>query len=233
AQEAKLDLICQKLQLKSGQTLLDIGCGWGGLVQFAVEKYGVKAVGITISQEQAKLARQRCAGLDIEIREQDYREINAKFDRIVSVGMIEHVGYKNYRQFMQIASQNLHDDGLFLLHTIGGNTSEKHTEPWLEKYIFPNSMIPSARQLTQAAEGIFMLKDWHNFGPDYDPTLMAWHKNFNDHWDQIKHKYDERFFRMWNYYLSAAAGSFRAQRNQLWQIVYSQIDAEVPYQSVR
>ncbi|MBN2394889.1 MAG: cyclopropane fatty acyl phospholipid synthase, partial [Candidatus Atribacteria bacterium] len=216
AQEAKLNLICKKLQLKPGMTILDIGCGWGSLVKYAAEKFQVKAIGITVSREQVNLAREMCQGLDIEIHFQDYRDLKGKFDAIVSVGMFEHVGYKNYREFFHVVDRCLKDDGLFLLHTIGGNQPTKSVNPWINKYIFPNGMLPSASQITRAYEGLFKLEDWHNFGVDYDQTLMAWHYNFNHHWNQIKNRYDERFRRMWNYFLLTCAGAFRAHQNQLW-----------------
>ena len=233
AQEAKLDLICKKLKLNSGMVVLDIGCGFCGFAKFAAEKYQVKVVGVTISKEQAKLAQELCRGLGVEIKLQDYRNIEGKFDRIVSVGMIEHVGYKNYRTFFKVAGRCLKKNGLFLLHTIGGIKSVIRTDPWIGKYIFPNSMLPSQRQLTKAWEGVFKLEDWHNFGPDYAKTLMAWHANFSRNWDKIKNDYDERFHRMWNYYLLSCAGSFRVRRNQLWQIVLSKTDSAIGYESIR
>ena len=233
AQEAKLDLICKKLKLESGMTLLDIGCGWGSFAKFTAEKYGAKVVGLTISKEQAKLAKEKCQGLDIEIRLQDYRDIKEKFDRIVSIGMFEHVGYKNYREFMKVSDGVLKNDGLMLLHTIAGNRSVTGTDSWIGKYIFPNSMLPSAKQITKASELIFRLEDWHNFGIYYDQTLMAWHQNFNNNWEKIKDNYDERFKRMWNYYLLSCAGSFRSGKNQLWQIVFSKIDSRPGYESIR
>lgn len=234
AQTDKMDLICKKLELKPGLTLLDIGCGWGGLAKFAAQNYQAKVVGITVSAEQAKLARELAEGLDIEIRLEDYRDIKEKFDRVVSVGMFEHVGVKNYREFFQVAAGSLKDDGLFLLHTIGGNISATRTDPWIDKYIFPNYVLPSAKQISRAYEGIFRLEDWHNFGSDYDKTLMAWHENFNRNWDKIKANYGERFKRMWDYYLLALAGSFRIGRNQLWQIVFRKINSrKVGYESIR
>ena len=233
AQEAKLDLVCRKLNLRPGMSVLDIGCGWGSLVKFVAEKYHVKVVGITVSKEQVRLARELCKGLDIEIRLQDYRDLKEKFDRVVSVGMFEHVGYKNYRKFIKIVGRCLKNEGLFLLHTIGGNRSVVCVDSWINKYIFPNGMLPSAKQITRAYEGIFKLEDWHSFGIYYDKTLMAWHKNFNKNWDKIKINYDERFRRMWNYYLLICAGSFRAHRNQLWQIVFSKIESQVDYESMR
>jgi len=221
AQEAKLDMVCRKLELKPGMRVLDIGCGWGGMAQFAAQNYGVEVIGITISKEQAALARERCAELPIEIRLQDYRNLSETFDRILSLGMFEHVGYKNYRTFMKKVRSLLKEDGLFLLHTIGVNRSQKTIDSWIQKYIFPNAVLPSAKQITAAVEGVFVLEDWHNFGADYDKTLMHWYKNFHSNWHTLKKKYDERFFRMWKYYLLTCAGSFRARSNQLWQIVLS------------
>lgn len=221
AQEAKLELICRKLGLEPGMRVLDIGCGWGGFAIYAAEKYGVAVTGVTVSGEQVKLAQKSCASIPVRFELKDYRNIQGTFDRIVSIGMFEHVGFTNYRTYMQVVNRCLKDDGLFLLHTIGSNTSVHSVDPWLAKYIFPNSMLPSARQITEAAEGIFILNDWHSFGPHYDPTLIAWHRNFIDNWHHIQDAYDQRFQRMWVYYLLSCAGSFRARRNQLWQIVFS------------
>lgn len=221
AQRDKLDLTCRKLHLEKGQKVLDIGCGWGGTARFMAEEYGVEVVGVTISNAQAELARENCRGLPVDIRLQDYRQLDGRFDRIVSIGMFEHVGYKNYRTYFQKVRELLSEDGLFLLHTIGGNTPSERTDPWIDRYIFPNGMIPSSQQITSTYEGLFVLEDWHNFGPDYDLTLMAWHDNFQRAWPKLKGRYDERFRRMWTYYLLACAGSFRARENQLWQIVLS------------
>jgi cyclopropane-fatty-acyl-phospholipid synthase len=221
AQEAKLELTCRKLGLEPGMRVLDIGCGWGGFAIYAAEKYRAEVTGVTVSGEQVKLGQSCCAGLPVCFELKDYREVEGTFDRIVSIGMFEHVGLANYRSYMQVVNRCLKDDGLFLLHTIGSNTSVRSLDPWLAKYIFPNSMLPSARQITEAAEGIFILEDWHSFGPHYDPTLMAWHRNFIDNWRCIQDAYDQRFQRMWAYYLLSCAGSFRARRNQLWQIVFS------------
>ena len=233
AQEAKLDLICRKMGLAPGMLILDIGCGWGTFMQYAVKKYGVKAVGITVSKEQADYARVACAGLPVEVRLQDYRDVNGQFDRIISIGMFEHVGYKNYRTYMEVVHRCLKDDGLFLLHTIGGATSVTMTDPWLGKYIFPNGMLPSITQISTAAEKLFVVEDWHNFGADYDKTLMAWHENFVKHWPKLQGRYDERFYRMWTYYLLSCAGSFRARRNQLWQVVFSKRGVDGGWRFVR
>ena len=221
AQEAKLDLVCRKMGLKSGMKVLDIGCGWGGFAKYAAEKYDAKIHGITVSGEQVKFANKFCQGLDIKIELKDYRELNEKYDRIVSIGMFEHVGCKNYRTYMKVVHRCLKVDGLFLLHTIGGNISVNFINPWTNKYIFPNSMLPSAKRITSAAEGLFVLEDWHSFGQYYDKTLMAWYENFTKNWTKIKDQYDERFYRMWVYYLLSAAGGFRIRKNQLWQIVFS------------
>lgn len=233
AQEAKLDLVCKKIGLRSGQTVLDIGCGWGSFAKFAAETYGAKVVGVTVSKEQVALGQELCKGLPVEFRLQDYRDIEGQFDHIVSLGMFEHVGYKNYREFMTIANRCLKDDGLFLLHTIGGNHSAKKTDDWIAKYIFPNSMLPSAKQITAAMEGKFMLEDWHNFGTDYDKTLMAWFANFDNAWPSLKKEYDDRFYRMWKFYLLCCAGTFRMRHNQLWQIVLSKKGAKGGYESIR
>jgi len=220
AQEAKLDLVCRKLGLQPGMRVLDIGCGWGEALKFAAERYGVSGVGVTISREQADFARRLCAGLPIEIRVQDYRELEGKFDRAFSIGMFEHVGVKNYRRYFEVARACLPDDGLFLLHSIGSNKSQHHTDPWIARYIFPNSMLPSAAQIARGVEDLFVIEDWHGFGPDYDRTLQAWRDNVEAAWPRLA-SYDERFRRMWRFYLSGSMASFRARRIQLWQLVLS------------
>ena len=231
AQEAKLDLICRKMGLKQGMKVLDIGCGWGGFAKYAATKYGANIHGITVSREQVRFANKFCQGLDVKIELKDYRKLKEKFDRIVSIGMFEHVGRKNYRTFMKVIHRCLKADGLALLHTIGENTSTNSTDPWIDKYIFPNSILPSAKQITSAAEGLFVVEDWHSFGQYYDKTLMAWYNNFTKNWTKIKDAYDERFYRMWTYYLLSCAGSFRSRRNQLWQFVFSKrgIKGGYPY----
>ncbi len=234
AQENKLELICKKLILKPGMRVLDIGCGWGAFGKYAAEKYGAEVVGVTVSKEQVALGKELCKGLPVEFRLQDYRDVNEKFDKIVSVGMIEHVGYRNYRQYFETANRNLKDDGLFLLHTIGDVRSLKSLDAWTHKYIFPNGMLPSIAQLGKAIEGLFVMEDWHSFGADYDKTLMAWYENFEANWKHIKSNYDDRFFRMWKYFLLPSAGAFRARsRNQLWQIVLSKKGILGGYNSFR
>lgn len=224
AQEHKLRMVCEKLRLKPGMQVLDIGCGWGSFAKYAALHYGVDVVGITISQEQLALGLKRCEGLPVEIFFRDYRDLlneEKRYDRVVSLGMIEHVGYKNYDIYMHAASHVLKDEGLFLIQTIGGSHMDKYTSAWIDTYIFPNGRIPTIPALSKAIERYFVMEDWHNFGVDYDKTLMAWHHNFNAHWDTLKAHYTDAFRRMWNYYLLSCAGSFRARRNQLWQIVLS------------
>jgi cyclopropane-fatty-acyl-phospholipid synthase len=233
AQENKLELICRKIHLKPGMRVLDIGCGWGAFGKYAAENYKAEVVGITVSREQVELGRRMSEGLPVEFRLLDYRDIHEKFDRIVSVGMIEHVGYKNYRTFFRVAERCLEDDGLFLLHTIGSLKSVKTLDAWTNTYIFPNGMIPSMAQLSKSSEGLFVTEDLHNFGSDYDRTLMAWYDNFVKNRDKIRIAASERFFRMWKYYLLADAGSFRARRNQLWQLVLSKKGIPGGYHSVR
>jgi cyclopropane-fatty-acyl-phospholipid synthase len=233
AQEDKLELICRKLGIEMGMRVLDIGCGWGGFARHAAERHGAEVVGITVSKEQAELARERCAGLQVDIRLEDYRDLGGVFDRIVSIGMFEHVGPRNYRRYMEVASRCLAPDGLFLLHTIGTNRPARYTDPWVDKYIFPDSVLPSLSQIAKAAEGIFKTEDLHSFGQYYDPTLLAWERNFAAGWDRIRDRYGERFFRMWRYYLLNSAGSFRARHIQLWQLVFSPLRSTMSREIVR
>lgn len=221
AQAGKYDLICRKLGFRPGLRVLDIGCGWGGFAKYASENYGVHVTGITLSPVQAKYAETLCADLPVEIRLQDYRDVRGSYDRIVSVGMFEHVGPRNYRRFFQSAVANLSWDGLFLLHTIGSLRSAQKLDPWMGRYVFPNAVLPSASQIQDGVEGLLVLEDWHNLGADYDKTLMAWEANFSSAWPALKQNYNERFYRTWRYYLLTCAGAFRARCTQLWQIVFS------------
>lgn len=230
AQINKLELSCQKLKLEPGMRVLDIGCGFGAFAKYAAENYGVSVVGISISKEQCEYAKQNCSGLPVEIRFQDYRDVHETFDRVISLGMFEHVGYKNYRIYMQKVRDSLNGNGLFLLHTIGSNLTKTEGDPWINKYIFPNGMLPSMEQLSKASEGLFIMENWANFGAYYDPTLMAWYERFEKNWECLKKRYDHRFYRMWRYYLLACAGTFRARATQLWQIVFSKYGIQGGYQ---
>jgi cyclopropane-fatty-acyl-phospholipid synthase len=219
AQQAKLELVFGKLGLEAGQRVLDVGCGWGGALRYAAERHGVSGVGVTIAREQAKYARKNCAGLPLEIRLQDYRSLGNTFDHIYSIGMFEHVGVRNYRTYMKVMRRCLRPGGRFLLHTIGGFKSTNHIDPWMNKYIFPNAVLPSQQQIIRAIDGLFIVDGWQRIGPHYDPTLLAWRANFERLWARGRHRFDERFRRMWHFYLSACAASFRAGTMDVWQVL--------------
>jgi cyclopropane-fatty-acyl-phospholipid synthase len=241
AQEQKLELICRKLQLSPGDHVLDIGCGWGGFARYAAERYGCRVTGVTISAVQAEYARGFCEGLDVEIVESDYRDLPDRMaggdvSKVLVCGMIEHVGYRNYRSLMEVVAHCLPDGGLFLLHTIGGRrtSTTMRQNRWLAKYIFPVGMLPSLRQLTTAAEGVLVLEDLHAFGSrHYEKTLLAWYANFERNWDAIRARYGDRFFRMWRFYLLSLAGSFGADKQYLWQLVFSKNGVGGEYPAVR
>jgi cyclopropane-fatty-acyl-phospholipid synthase len=233
AQADKLELICRKLDLRPGMTLLDVGCGWGGLARYAAEHHGATVVGVTVSKEQLALAQERSRGLPVTFRLQDYRDVQGSFDRIVSVGMFEHVGPKNYGVYFAHLMRLLASDGVFLMHTIGSNVTTASTDPWIDRYIFPNGKIPSVREIAEALEGYFIVEDWHNFGPDYDRTLMAWWRNFERAWPELRGRYGARFHRMWKYYLHSCAGYFRSRQGQLWQVVLTRRERRPTYRSVR
>ncbi|AKJ94917.1 cyclopropane fatty acyl phospholipid synthase [Thioalkalivibrio versutus] len=229
AQRAKLDLIARKLHLEPGMRVLELGGGFGELARFLAAEHGCEVDSYNISSQQVEYARGLCEGLPVDVRQQDYREAaneSREYDRVVSIGLMEHVGPTNFRAFFELASSRLKSGGLMLLHTIGGNVSRSSTDRWIAKYIFPGGVIPSEAQLTRAKEGLFVLEDWHNFGPDYDRTLMAWDDNFVAAWPELKQRegLDERFYRMWRYYLLSCAGAFRARQLNLWQLVLSHGD---------
>ncbi len=219
AQEAKLDLVCRKIGLREGMSVLELGCGWGSFARYAAEKYGARVTGVTVSREQVELGGELCRGLPVTLELKDYREVSGLYDRVVSIGILEHVGCRNYRTYMEVVDRCLNDDGIALVHTIGQNLSTAAGDPWLDRYIFPNGMLPSVAQIARAMEGLFVMEDWHNFGPHYDPTLMAWHANFEKAWPALEQRYGKRFYRMWRYYLLSSAGGFRSRNIQLWQVV--------------
>ncbi len=229
AQQAKLELVARKLHLEPGMTVLELGGGFGELARHLAAEHGCRVVSYNISREQVAFGRARCGDLPVEFRLADYRDAtddDTLYDRVISVGLMEHVGPDNYRGFFELAASRLAPGGLALVHTIGGRISKRATDPWIAKYIFPGGVIPSARQLTAAMEGLFVLEDWHNFGPDYDRTLMAWEANFLAAWPELRGdgNFDERFYRMWRYYLNSCAGAFRARTLNLWQLVLSRGD---------
>ena len=228
AQEAKLDLICRKLNLEPGMRILELGCGFGSFAGYAAEKYGVEVTGYTVSKNQYEYAKERYKDLPVKFFLDDYRAATGKYDRVISIGMMEHVGYKNYRFYMEFVLEHLEKDGYAFVHTIGRNDSATTANAWITKYIFPNGVLPSIAQLGEAMENIFVMEDWHNFGPDYDKTLLAWYRNFNEVWPELKDKYGERFRRMWNYYLLSSAGGFRSRQTQLWHIVLTPVGQKQP-----
>lgn len=221
AQEAKLDLVCRKLKLQPGMRLLDIGCGWGGLVKYAAENYGVECEGLTISRHQFERATEVCKGLPVQIRLQDYRDMSGQFDRIASIGMFEHVGRKHYREYMNLVRRCLKDDGLFLLHCIGSSDRGLQDNPWITQFIFPGGHIPAMVEMASALERRFVVEDWHNFGADYDKTLQEWFARFDASWSALSDKMEPEFYRRWKLYLLGCAGAFRARTLQLWQLVLS------------
>ena len=233
AQEAKLDLVCRKIGLKAGQRVWDIGCGWGAFMGFAAENYGADCVGVTVSPDQAAYGRERYKHLPVEFQVKDYREFQGRADHVVSMGMFEHVGYKNYRTYFEAARRVISDDGLFMLHTIGDQRTTRTIEPWLEKYIFPGGVIPSMAQIGAAIDGLFTVIDVHNIGPHYDKTLVAWYDNFEAKWPRQRTPEQERFYRMWKYYLLCCAGGFRARILQVWQFVFSTGGVPEGYQTAR
>ncbi len=228
AQLNKLALICGKLHLCPSDEVLDVGCGWGGFAKYAAERHGCTVTAVNISKEQLQYARDFCAGLPVHLLDCDYRNITGHYDKIVSVGMFEHVGCKNYSTFMRVVHDRLKDDGICLLHTIGSNTTAKTCDPWMTKYIFPNGMLPSMAQIARTAENLFVIEDWHNIGPHYDKTLMAWNERFQKAWPRLKDTYPPRFKRMWEYFLLTCAGAFRARRIQVWQIVMTKAGSGQP-----
>lgn len=232
AQNAKLDLVARKVGLKPGMRVLDLGCGWGGMASWAAEKYGCSVIGVTLSKDQVALGNElwgpKGKKLDVELRLCDYRDVQGTFDRVISIGMMEHVGPKNHRHMLQVMHDRLKDDGVALIHTIANNRSLRHGTPFIEKYIFPNAVAPSLAQMGRAMEGLFVPEDMHNIGPDYDPTLMAWWANFDRTYSEISHRYDRRFYQMWKFYLLAAAGASRSRDGQLYQVVMTKTGCAQP-----
>jgi len=234
AQDAKLDLVCRKIGLRSGETVLDIGCGWGAFMGYAAERYGADCMGVTISPEQVKYARQRYAGMRVEPLLKDYRDYDGPAAKhVVSMGMFEHVGTKNYRAYFECAHRSLDPDGIFLLHTIWENERYPTIDPWQDKYIFPNGDLPSVGEITTAVEGLFVIEDVHNFGPYYDTTLMAWNEKFQSNRVAIAQKHGERFCRMWEYYLLQNAGAFRSRHISVGQFVLSPKGVRGGYEAIR
>jgi len=225
AQVAKYDIVCRKLGLKPGERVLDIGSGWGGFARHAAKQYGVRVVGVSLSVEQNRYAQEERRGLPIEIRTMDYRDVNdGPYDAIVSIGMFEAVGHRNYRVFMQRVHDLLKPGGLALLHTIGTTGERSTIDPWFHRYIFPNGELPCRWDIIRATWELLHRLDFQEFPPEYYArTLQAWHDRFVEGRRAIRRlgtQYDDRFFRMWEYYLLAMVAAFAERRNVLWQLVY-------------
>jgi cyclopropane-fatty-acyl-phospholipid synthase len=228
AQIQKIDHVLKKLQLQSGESLLDIGSGWGWLIIRAVREYGVKAMGITLSQEQLKETRRRIAELglqdQVEVELMDYRKLaesGRTFDKIASVGMFEHVGQANYPNFMLTIKKLLKEGGLTLLHTIT-HTKENPVNSWIEKYIFPGGYIPSLREVIWLLPDYdFHVIDIESLRMHYAMTLDCWAEGFEKHVGKVREKYGDRFVRMWRLYLRSCAASFRVSGLNVYQILFS------------
>jgi cyclopropane-fatty-acyl-phospholipid synthase len=228
AQEAKLDLVCRKIGLRAGMRVLDLGCGWGGFAAFAAERYGANVVGYTVSRQQVAFAAERYAGLSVEIRHDDYRNATGTYDAVVSIGLMEHVGPKNHRAYMEQAARCLVPGGIAFIHTISGAKARNQIDPWFEKHIFPNAVIPTLGQLATSMEEILVPEDVQNIGPHYDRTLMAWWEKFEAAWPRLRERYGDRFYRMWKYYLLTSAAEFRARQHNLIQIVATAVGTPQP-----
>jgi cyclopropane-fatty-acyl-phospholipid synthase len=228
AQEAKLDLVCRKIGLRPGMRILDLGCGWGGFAAFAAERAGAKVVGYTVSREQAAWAAEHFASLPIEIRLDDYRKATGTYDAVVSIGLMEHVGPKNFRGYMELASRLLAPGGVAFIHTIAGHRPRTRIDPWFDKYIFPNAAIPTLAELAAAMADILVVEDVQNLGEHYDRTLLSWWANFDAAWPTLRSRYGDRFYRTWKYYLLSSAAYFRARQHNLFQIVATPMGAPQP-----
>ena len=231
AQDAKLDLLCRKAGLKPGMKVLDLGCGFGGFAMFAAEKYGCNVRGVTISKEQQRFGSERAKrlGLSAELVLDDYRNAQGQYDAVVSVGMMEHVGWKNHRNFYEVIHRCLKPEGIAVVHTIAANHDQFHGIPFFEKYVFPNAASPSLAQMAKAADDILVIEDVPNIGPDYRPTLLAWWDNFDANYHTLnQQKYDRKFYLMWRFYLLAAAGAVAARESQLFHMVMTRMGREQP-----
>jgi cyclopropane-fatty-acyl-phospholipid synthase len=220
AQRDKLELICRKLQLEPGQRVLDIGSGFGSFARYAAEHHGVSVVGLSVSRQQIELATEICKGLPVEFRYLDYRDADEKFDRIVSIGMVEHVGRRYYRDFFAACRRCLKPSGILLLHTVGVQ-HEEPTNAWFDKYIMPGVEFPTLRNIAESGADL-VIEDFQKWeGAHYDRTLMSWFDRFDSGWETLQQKYGDMFYRIWKLYLQGCAAAFRVDRMCVWQFVFS------------
>ncbi|XP_021964854.2 cyclopropane-fatty-acyl-phospholipid synthase [Folsomia candida] len=238
AQLAKMDFVAAKLGIKQGMTVLDIGCGFGGMARHLAINYGATVTAVTISKEQATFAQQACRGLPVTVKVMDYRDVSGTYDRVVSLGDLEHIGPANYGTFFKTVSRCLKEDGLCLIHCMGNyHDVMPHQEPFSAKYVFPGACLPYYTEVMGSLQNLFLIEDWHNFGNDYNLTSVAWRDNFIRNWPKLqqldKIKYDDRFYRMWTFYLGVAIALYKARKIQLWQIVLSKHGVVGGYRSVR
>ncbi|MGB4076280.1 MAG: cyclopropane fatty acyl phospholipid synthase [Minisyncoccia bacterium] len=236
AQDHKMALICEKLYLEDGHRLLDIGCGWGTLMHYAESTRALRAIGLTISRDQQEYARKRYPEKNLEFLLEDYRDFKASagsFERVVSVGMLEHVGKKNYPTYFNRVRHFLAEDGLFLLHSIVGRQRENGTDPFIDKYIFPNGELPTMAEILESVEGTFVVEDLHNLGTNYEWTLRAWRENLQLRWSDIVAAHGMRTARMYEYYLAISEAAFRSRTLNVVQIVLSPRGKRGGYRSIR
>lgn len=223
AQRQKFELICRKIRLQEGHSLMDIGCGWGGFIFHAVEKYNVTATGVVAAKEQGEYIRREAKRRGIEDKVNviidDWRQATGTYDRVVSIGVMEHVGEAQYPEYFGMYKKLLKEDGIAFLHTIGRMESQTD-DPWIRKYIFPGGHLPTLASLSDhAAQQRFVITDVENLWQHYAKTLAFWKENFEEHVPEITEMFDERFIRMWRLYLLGSEAGFRWGGIHLWQIV--------------
>ncbi len=223
AQAAKMHKLCQLLDLKKGDRLLDVGGGWGEFAKFAATQYDCDVTSINIAQEQINHAREHCRDTAVEIVKSDYRDMTGTYNKIAVVAMFTHVGHKNYRVFMQTMSGLLEPGGKMVMETVGGLESKTRCEPWTDKYIFPGGLIPSMEQIDHSVRGLFKRDSVHEFGHHYAVTLQHWHRNFIEAWPRLRAHYSESMRLMFEYFFLSVAGDFRAKGLLHYHIAFSKM----------